>query len=135
MRLFMLLKDICLKLGLIADYVVELGQEDLNNEGKYIWKYRKWASGLAECWTASQFIRYGTSTQALLGGYYSHATLPLPKGLFNAPPSGVINAQLGTGVSGGSTSACSQSEITVYAVGNQNDRYIRFKAYVTGTWK
>lgn len=31
------------KLGLIADYVVEYGTSG-------IWTYRKWASGIAECW-------------------------------------------------------------------------------------
>ena len=38
-----LLKQILYKLGLIADYVVEQG-----TSGE--WTYRKWASGIAECW-------------------------------------------------------------------------------------
>lgn len=42
-RLATFIKQIAYKLGLIADYVVEQG----TISG---WKYRKWNSGLAECW-------------------------------------------------------------------------------------
>lgn len=37
------IKEIAEKLGLIADYVVEQGTSG-------IWTYRKWNSGIAECW-------------------------------------------------------------------------------------
>ena len=37
------IKEIAEKLGLIADYVVEQGTDG-------IWTYRKWNSGIAECW-------------------------------------------------------------------------------------
>ena len=43
MRLFNLLKKAFYKLGLISDFVVERGTSG-------IWTYRKWNSGVAECW-------------------------------------------------------------------------------------
>lgn len=43
LRIYTLLKKAFYKLGLISDYVVDYGTSD-------IWTYRKWQSGIAECW-------------------------------------------------------------------------------------
>ena len=63
------------KVDTIADYIVETGTSD-------IWTYRKWASGIAECWglwtTTSAFPN-------LYGGAYESANSlkkNLPSGLF-----------------------------------------------------
>lgn len=68
-------KDIAYKLGLISDYVVEWGTSG-------IWTYRKWNSGIAECWcrTIVAGVNYSTS---FWGGYEGKvATLTFPSGLF-----------------------------------------------------
>ena len=49
------LKDIAYKLGLIADYVIETGTSG-------IWTYRKWNSGIAECW--GTYTKTGPITSA-----------------------------------------------------------------------
>lgn len=43
MLIIIKIKEIAEKLGLIADYVVETGTSG-------IWTYRKWNSGVVECW-------------------------------------------------------------------------------------
>lgn len=77
MRVFTLLKDICLKLGLIADYVVETGTSD-------IWNYRKWASGTAECWGNAYKSALALSKTSGYGYYYDTLYLNLPAGLFKS---------------------------------------------------
>ena len=60
--------------GVDSDYIVEEGTSG-------IWTYRKWASGIAECWG-----RRGSQNYAMTSGggyaYYSSATQALPVGLF-----------------------------------------------------
>lgn len=127
MRIFNLLKEICLKLGLIADYVIERGTSG-------IWTYRKWASGDAECWGTG--IATGVATQSLLGGFYTYVDFSLPTNLFNELPICIANASTGTGVSGGTyASATSKNVMRIYVVGNQNDKSVRSRMRVFGTWK
>lgn len=52
-------KDIAYKLGLIADFVVEQGISD-------IWTYKKWNSGIAECWGSYMFPTSGGAVQLIL---------------------------------------------------------------------
>ena len=60
--------------GVDSDYIVEEGTSG-------IWTYRKWASGIAECWG-----RRGSQNYAMTSGggyaYYTSATQTLPTGLF-----------------------------------------------------
>lgn len=66
--------------GPLVDYVVDKGQEGN-------WFYRKWASGLAECWkTVSGSVAITTSYS---GGFYRSSALggeDFPTGLFTAAP-------------------------------------------------
>lgn len=55
MRIFTILKKLCTKLGLIADYVMETGTDG-------IWTYRKWNSGVAECWGSKTVTPTSTYT-------------------------------------------------------------------------
>lgn len=129
MRVFTILKRMAQKLGLIGDYVVETGKSG-------IWTYQKWASGVAECWTANESSMSGTATtNSTVGGYYSYASCALPTGLFSSPPAAVANAYLGTGISGGVRTSCQKNEMTLFVVGGQADRNIHFTARVSGRWK
>lgn len=60
------LKDIAYKLGLIADYVVE---EDTSG----IWTYRKWNSGIAECWGRFQS---GSISVSITWGSLKYNSIP-----------------------------------------------------------
>ena len=63
-----------------ADYVVEEGTED-------IWTYRKWNSGIAECWGTFQCVITGWNAW---GSLYESASstryASFPTDLFNDPP-------------------------------------------------
>ena len=52
-------KEISYNQGLIADYVVEEGMNG-------IWTYRKWNSGMAECWGAYNYPNTGGTRQLTL---------------------------------------------------------------------
>lgn len=63
-----------------ADVVVEQGTSG-------IWTYRKWNSGIAECWGEYDKSVTGVSMTAPFSGYnFDLGTIPFPTGLFNAKP-------------------------------------------------
>jgi hypothetical protein len=65
--------------GAFADKVVEQGTSG-------IWTYRKWNSGIAECW--GTYLLSTTVSNAWGNGYESGAkTVQMPSGLFTAVPS------------------------------------------------
>ena len=75
------------KLDGIADYIVEQGTSG-------IWTYRKWNSGIAECWGNTGF----TSTALTQWGAVYDVLVPsvnFPSGLFNATPELVATAKEG----------------------------------------
>ena len=114
-----------------GDYVLEQGTSG-------IWAYRKWASGVAECWLESNLSIIGTTPVAYMNGsaYYSYATFDLPF-TFKTLPRGVAEGNLGSGM--GFVNVTPQSggrKIDVYVTGNQNDATITIHSMiVTGRWK
>ena len=116
---------------LISDYIVSQGTSD-------IWTYRKWASGVAECWLESELTLTGSTPVAYMNdsAYLSHATVNLPF-TFKTQPRGVANGVLGTGT--GFVNVLPESgknRVTVYVTGNQNDAAITIRSMtVTGRWK
>ena len=127
MKLILILKEICYKLNLVADYVVEQGTSG-------IWTYRKWNSGIAECWFQSASWT-GVATTAVMGGYWTYASVTLPFNFVSAP-AGVADAVTGTGMGFANLVGYSTSTITIHVVGNQNSKQINVRfAYVIGRWK
>ena len=62
------------------DFVVEQGTSG-------IWNYRKWASGIAECWGRREFGDVSCRTE-YYGTYYGKAiAINFPSGLFSEAPS------------------------------------------------
>ena len=59
----------------IADYIVEQGTSG-------IWTYRKWNSGLAECWSTQSWASKAITTTYGHGYYAAADTISLPSGLF-----------------------------------------------------
>lgn len=115
----------------VDDYVVEQGTSG-------IWTYRKWSSGVAECWLENDLSLNGTTPVAYMNGsaYYSYATFNLPF-TFTTRPRIVAEGNLGSGM--GFVNAMSESgsrEVTVYVTGNENNALIVIHAMiVTGRWK
>lgn len=73
------------------DYVVEQGTSG-------IWTYRKWDSGIAECWTKQSYTTLKAST-AWGNLYYGTvaSTLTFPSGLFTAAPEIQLNLTSASG--------------------------------------
>lgn len=116
---------------LAADYIVSQGTSG-------IWTFRKWASGVAECWLESELTLTGSTPVANMNGsaYLSYVDVDLPF-TFKTQPRGVANGVLGTGT-GFVNVWCRNgyNEITVYVTGNQNSAAIRIRSMiVTGRWK
>lgn len=114
-----------------ADYIVEQGKSG-------IWTFRKWASGVAECWLESELTLTGSAPVANMNGsaYLSYVDVDLPF-TFKTQPRGVANGVLGTGT-GFVNVWCKNgyNEITVYVTGNQNSAAIIIRSMiVTGRWK
>lgn len=116
---------------LAADYIVSQGTSG-------IWTYRKWASGVAECWLESELTLTGSTPVANMNdsAYLSYVDVDLPF-TFKTQPRAVANGVLGTGT-GFVNVWCRNgyNEITVYVTGNQNSAAIRIRSMiVTGRWK
>ena len=115
----------------INDYIVEQGTSG-------IWTYRKWASGIAECWLESELTLTGTTPVDYMNGsaYLTHATVNLPF-TFKTQPRSVAEGSLGTGM--GFVTVLPESgknRVTVYVTGNQNSAAITIRSMiVTGRWK
>ena len=121
------IQQIAEKLGLIADYVVEQGTSG-------IWTYRKWNSGIAECWghcTGSYSIT--TQTGSL---FYCSDTVALPSGLFSELTAININARSNYGVVASVNNDTSLSRIGFYlqcATSASTYCYVFFS--IKGRWK
>lgn len=75
------------KLGQRVDYITEQGTSG-------IWTYRKWASGIAECWGTKSQTLSGSSAVAPFSGYcYAFGGITFPTSLFNATPTVNVNGK------------------------------------------
>lgn len=112
------------------DYVVEQGISG-------IWTYRKWASGIAECWGCQDI----PSTTYSANGGYKAISAGLPSGLFITTPniviaSGRIDTLIQTDI--GFTSPNDASTIQTYLINRSGSAVTKAgKVYwnVKGTWK
>lgn len=122
------LRDIAYKLGLIADYVVETGTDG-------IWTYRKWASGIAECWGGGSLTN-GTYATTWNGMQAISVSIPLPFAIKN----GVMQLGLKAGSGyGWNALPLAWSDFilsaTTQTLGSQSSASISYSAYVVGLWK
>lgn len=119
------------KIGLIQDWVVDYGTSG-------IWTYRKWNSGIAECWT--QLERDGTLYPGGQEGYVywqRSGTVNFPQGLFINPP--CANVWVGNGQSylaWTSIRTLTKDEIAFYYVFDVNVGYTPYYTIsAKGYWK
>lgn len=115
--------------ALKVDYIVEQGTSG-------DWIYRKWNSGIAECW-AGYSIGSFAPTSSFGGTYYRILDKAFPTGLFNAPPKfAEVDTYWDTGNSWGSARALSKDTIQYSVFKNSNSSYsAQMRIYAIGTWK
>ena len=111
----------------VADYIVEQGTSG-------IWTYRKWNSGISECWTTSILYTTGNLWGNLMGGYGFYVSCDFPPGLFISPPVTSGNGRTGNG-GGFVHCAVSLTDVTAYIVGQQDDPNIALNIFAKGKWK
>jgi hypothetical protein len=83
--------DVTIKGGKVYDFPVEIGRDG-------IWSYRKWHSGIAECWGLYQIA--GAEIKTAWGSLYETAVnyqQYFPKGLFTDTPAAQYHAQTSNG--------------------------------------
>lgn len=69
----------CFNADELADYIVEQGTDG-------IWNYRKWNSGIAECWGGTSLSFSGNAVWVDGWYYATSAAVDFPSGLFTAAP-------------------------------------------------
>lgn len=112
----------------MQDFVVEQGITD-------IWTWRKWKSGIAECWgTWSGTLTHYTTTN----GFYAYYTsVSFPSGLFSASPIPTYSAGVGSAFAiPGNLGNLSNTAMNCYAlVSSGGEQTVKFCIHACGTWK
>lgn len=117
--------------NLIADFVVEQGTSGM-------WAYRKWASGIAECWgtTDSILVEY---THPWHGNHYATMACGFPDGLFSSPPSFIaIDAFCVEDLLENSINVVEKTAVYWYAINHKTEPTnleVKFMLKAVGTWK
>lgn len=119
------------KVDAIADYIVEQGTSG-------IWTYRKWNSGIAECW--GYWTTTSTFPNAFGGAYESADSLKenLPSGLFiEVAPlfSGSVSTSNGAWLENPRASTTGVSTYVLNIVKQTSAIEVGIYAKVTGRWK
>ena len=123
--------DIKYKGGIIGDFIVEQGTSG-------IWTYRKWHSGIAECWGATNEKTISVADPYGAAYYYPDVVSELfPDGLFAAAPTGVSVQNYATmGLIG-----CYIPSLTQHGIGffvsslTAGTFNLRFTIHAAGRWK
>lgn len=118
----------------ITDLIRALGVDHVVEQGTSgIWTYRKWASGLAECWgTNSASVTCSVISSPWIRG--SMNNINFPSGLFNNTPLVLLTGFNAEWVSLASHTKDTISGIYIYSVGTgTSTRSVRI--YAVGKWK
>lgn len=110
-----------------ADYIVEQGKSG-------IWTYRKWASGVAECW--GQPSKSVASNGTFLGGNAYSTYFALPSGLFTSVDMANANPMVGSNYAIPAYINTTSTSVGVDALSNESGtKAFSAHIYVRGRWK
>ena len=102
-----------------------------------IWTYRKWSSGIAECWGTKSKSISGVSKTAPFSGYcYEIGAVAFPTGLFISTPTATVSGRLDSNYMCVSYSPVSTSSVSVELQANVSGTRTAY-AYIhaLGLWK
>ena len=111
----------------IGDFIVEQGTSG-------IWTYRKWNSGIAECWGITS---YASATFSAVGNSFMRGfvDIMLPTNLFNIAPIVFVNPVFGN-VGSARTGSISASKFNVAVLSTiSNASVVELQLFAKGTWK
>ena len=110
-----------------GDYVLEQGTSG-------IWTYRKWASGVAECW--GQPSKSVASSGTFLGANAYSTNFALPSGLFVSVDSANANPRLGSNYAIPAYINPNTTSVGVDALSNESGtKDFSANIFVRGRWK
>lgn len=113
----------------VADYVVEQGTSG-------IWNYRKWNSGISECWLNSTRNVSGSQSSIISTAYYIRTNLTDLPDIFSEAPRGWGSGRLGTGLGWLTVVPYSKTSISIFIWGNQDSSDgIIDSLMLIGKWK
>lgn len=123
-------KAVTLPSGALADYIVEVGISG-------IWTYRKWASGIVECWGC--VIYQNAKINALISNkyYWEMARIAYPSGLFANVPIESPTLMPIYGAQWGTPAANTKDETGVYGIWSDTQQTVNLQInfHVAGAWK
>ena len=100
-----------------------------------VWSYRKWESGVSECWcTWSGTVASYTS---VFGGYGYYKDINFPTGMFNVAPKPFFTANVGTsfGLSAMVMPISATSGRFFFVGSSSGSQSVTLHLYLIGTWK
>lgn len=112
-----------------ADYVVEQG-----TSGN--WTYRKWNSGIAECWGTHNPSSSASGTEG--GLYFQGIYIDFPSGLFASAPRTLVTAHgswIGGAMTGNGLTAAKWQGYRWTPTSQTNTGALKIELYCIGTWK
>lgn len=112
-----------------ADYIVEQG-----TSGN--WTYRKWNSGIAECWGTHNPSSSASGTEG--GLYFQSIYIDFPSGLFASAPRTLVTAHgnwIGGAMTGNALTATTWQGYRWTPTSQTNTSALKIELYCIGTWK
>ena len=101
-----------------------------------IWYYRKWSSGIAECWLLESKTITGSPGSIIGNAYYISTTLTDFPAIFSEPPRGYGSGRLGSGIGWLTCIPREKRAITLFITGNANSTEAHVDSVMlTGRWK
>lgn len=117
------------KVDTIADYIVETGTSG-------IWTYRKWNSGIAECWGTANPTSSVSGTEG--GLYFQSVYVDFPSGLFVLAPSVIVGAHgnwIGGALTGNELTKDKWHGYRWTSTSQTNTSALRIELMAKGRWK
>lgn len=114
-----------------ADYITEQGYDGA-------WYWRKWNSGIAECWTVDYSLGNQAATSGYGNGYYkTMAGLTFHSGLFNSTPNVQISFNGSNGLYFAAPYNCTASVYNFYisSLRSETLNNVKLNVYARGLWK
>lgn len=118
-----------------VDFIVEEGTA---TAGDIDYTYRKWNSGIAECWGYKPAASYAMTSTYGNGYFYNVSDVPFPSGLFTSSysPNIKITTLSGSGLVFPSLRAQSASAFSFYMTSMKSETLsVGLEIYAIGRWK
>lgn len=101
-----------------------------------IWYYRKWSSGIAECWLLESKTITGSPGSIIGNAYYISTNLTDFPDIFSDTPRGYGSGRLGSGIGWLTCVPREKRAITLFIIGNANSTEAHVDSVMlTGRWK